>query len=409
MIELIKKKYLLYLIFFLSLIVSYIFGENSSGGSKYDFLITKKYIDLFSLDLNSGIQVFKDDKQSHFPFFYILISYLNNLFGEKFVDYLYLITSSFIPLIFYKILKKRFSNSNKNILFVLSIIVFLSPYFRSSAVWLTNENFALLFFLFSINSFFNIKIDSQNYFKHTILCFFFLVLASYIRQYYSLFFIFYFFLVMQKLRLKEIFFVFVFNLILSLPALYWIFFIFEVEGFKTGFYWGFDYIFNLLVFTSLFFFYSIPFILNKYSFEKFKNNIFNERKKYLIILFFTLSLIIFYDIPELQRSGGIFYKLSQFTYINFFYFFSLTGLIILFFLNDKNLQNLIIYLTLVLAFPFILIYQKYYDPLIYILLLTLINSKYLDELMNKKKININLIFIYYFFFLIGTNYYYLEN
>ena len=172
MIELIKKKYLLYLIFFLSLIVSYIFGENSSGGSKYDFLISKKYIDLFSLDLKSGIQVFKDDKQSHFPFFYILISYLNNFFGEKFVDYLYLITFSFILLIFYKILKKRFSNSNNNILFVLSIIIFLSPYFRSSAVWLTNENFALLFFLFSINSFFNIKIDSQNYFKHTILCFF---------------------------------------------------------------------------------------------------------------------------------------------------------------------------------------------------------------------------------------------
>ena len=148
--------------------------------------------------------------------------------------------------------------------------------------------------------------------------------------------------------------------------------------------------------------------MNKYSFEKFKNNIFNEERNILLSCFYTITYI-FYDIPELQRSGGIFYKLSQFTYINFFYFFSLIGLIILFFLNDKNLQNLIIYLTLVLAFPFILIYQKYYDPLIYILLLTLINSKYLDELMKKKKINIYLIFIYYFFFLIGTNYYYFEN
>ena len=70
MIELIKEIFALFN-FLLSLIVSYIFGENSSGGSKYDFLITK-YIDLFSLDLNSGIQVFKDDKQSHFPFFIYL-------------------------------------------------------------------------------------------------------------------------------------------------------------------------------------------------------------------------------------------------------------------------------------------------------------------------------------------------
>ena len=409
MIKLTKKEIIVYLVLFLSLIVSYIFGENSSGGAELDYLLTKKYIDLFSLDLNSGIQIFKVDQQSHFPFFYILISYLNNLFGEKLVDYSYLILSSFIPIIFYEILKKRFSNLNFEILLILSFIIFLSPYFRSSAVWLTNDNFALLFFLFSINSFFNIKIDNKNYFKHIILCFFFLILASYIRQYYSLFFIFYFFSVFQKLKLKEIFYVFMFNFILSLPALYWIFFVFEVEGFRTGFYWGFDYIFNLLVFSSLFFFYSIPFIINKYSFEKFKNEILNEKRKLLIILFFTLLIIIFYDIPEMTRGGGIFYKLGQLTYLKLFFFFSFIGFIILFIFNDKNLHNIIIYLTLILAFPFVLIYQKYYDPLIYILFLTLVSSKFLDGLINKKRINIYLVMIYYFSFLIGTNYYYFQS
>ena len=147
-----NKKILIYLIFFGSLIASIILGENSSGGAEYDNLITKKYIETFQLNLNEGIELFKKDNQGHLPFFYILIANLNNLFGEKFVNYLYLVISSLIPFVFYNVLKKNFSKKNDNVLFLLSLIIFLSPYFRSSTVWITTDNLALLFFLLSINS-----------------------------------------------------------------------------------------------------------------------------------------------------------------------------------------------------------------------------------------------------------------
>ena len=168
-----NQKILIYLIFFITLVISFILGENSSGGAKIDYLLTKKYIDHFQKNLSLGIELFKIDNQGHLPFFYIFIANLNSLLGEKFVRYLYLILSSCIPLVFYNVLKKNFSEKSYDTLFFLSLIIFLSPYFRSSAVWITTDNLALLFFLFSINSFLNSQNYQHHYLKNVFLCFFF--------------------------------------------------------------------------------------------------------------------------------------------------------------------------------------------------------------------------------------------
>ena len=101
----------------------------------------------------------------------------------------------------------NFSKKNDNVLFLLSLIIFLSPYFRSSTVWITTDNLALLFFLLSINSFLSTRIDKKSYLKNSFLCFFFLILASYIRQSYALFFILYFISIQSKLKLLENFYV----------------------------------------------------------------------------------------------------------------------------------------------------------------------------------------------------------
>ena len=152
-----NKKTISYLILFCSLIISFYLGENSSGGSKHDYLATKKYIDVFQIDFYLGLQSFKDIGELHLPFFYILIANLTKFLGETFVSFFYLIISSLVPLVLYSALRKKFPVAKAEILFFLSLIVFLSPYFRSSAVWLTTDNLALLFFLLSINSF--LKID----------------------------------------------------------------------------------------------------------------------------------------------------------------------------------------------------------------------------------------------------------
>ena len=402
-----NKKILIYLIFFLTLVISVILGENSSGGAKIDYLLTKKYIENFQLDLSLGIELFKKDNQGHLPFFYIFIANLNSLLGERFVNYLYLLVSSCIPLVFYNVLKKNFSEKSYDTLFFLSLIIFLSPYFRSSTVWITTDNLALLFFLFSINSFLNTQNHSHNYFKNVLLCFFFLVLASYIRQTYALFFIFYFISIQSKLNFLENFYILIFNFLLSIPALIWVFFIFKFEGIQTGYYWASDYLINILIFTSLFFFYFFPLILNKHSFSDL-NKKFSQKK--LLLLFLSLLaflVLVFYDIPELSNGGGVFYKISKVTDMHFIIFFSLMGLIILFCLNDLVSKNYLIYLILIFSYPFVYLYQKYYDPLIFILILSLIDSKFIKDLIENNKINIYLVFIYFTLFLIGSNLYYI--
>ena len=402
-----NKKILIYLIFFGSLIASIILGENSSGGAEYDNLITKKYIETFQLNLNEGIELFKKDNQGHLPFFYILIANLNNLFGEKFVNYLYLVISSLIPFVFYNVLKKNFSKKNDNVLFLLSLIIFLSPYFRSSTVWITTDNLALLFFLLSINSFLSTRIDKKNYLKNSFLCFFFLILASYIRQSYALFFILYFISIQSKLKLLENFYILIFNFLLSIPALIWIFIVFKFEGIQSGYYWTSNIFINILVFTSLFFFYFFPFVLNKYSLRDFIKKM--SDRKFLLMVFFSLalSILIFFNIPILSHGGGVFYKISKITNLNFITVFSILGFFVLICFNDLVKKNYLIYLILIFSYPFIYVYQKYYDPLIFIVILSLVESKFIKDLIENNKINIYLVLMYFFLFLAGSNLYYI--
>ena len=216
----IEKKIFIFFSLFISLVISFQLGENSSGGSQQDYLFTKKYIDTFRIDLLTGLEMFKSRGEIHSPFFYIFIANLNKVFGDTFVKYLYLIISSVIPLILYSALKKKFSQANIDHLFLLSLMVFLSPYFRSSAVWLTTDNLALLFFLLSINSFLKFENSKDSLLINAFLCFSFLILASYVRYYYSIFFVFYFYMMQSKLNFIQNFYIILFNLICSIPFLF---------------------------------------------------------------------------------------------------------------------------------------------------------------------------------------------
>ena len=67
------------------------------------------------------------------------------------------------------------------------------------------------------------------------------------------------------------------------------------------------------------------------------------------------------------------------------------GLIILFCLNDLVGKNYLIYLILIFSYPFIHLYQKYYDPLIFIVILSLIDSKFIKDLIENNKSSIDFI------------------
>ena len=133
-----------YLFGIFSLIISSIIGENSSGGSKLDNEITRQFIDNFLISFDNGIKYFIKSGQVQSPIFYALASIIEKTLGFNFLKYSYLFISSLIPAIFYISLKKKFTKINKDILFLVSLIIFFSPYFRSSAAWVTTDNFAII-------------------------------------------------------------------------------------------------------------------------------------------------------------------------------------------------------------------------------------------------------------------------
>ena len=403
-----NKKIIYFFIFFLSLVASFYFGENSSGGSKHDYIVTKKFFDAFKEDFFVGFYLFINPTGVQLPTFYILIGSLSKIFGDNSVKYLYLVISSLVPLILYNLLKKKFSKANKEYLFLLSLLIFLSPYFRSSAVWLTTDNLALLFFLLSINFFLKLENPNNKFFKNAIICFFFLILASYIRHYYGVFFIFYFIKIQSRARFVDNIYIILFNLFCSIPLIMYVVIISKSPDSSQVFsYVKIDFIFNFLIFTSLFLFYFTPLVFNKYGLENFIK-LLNYKKKIIFLLIFLSSIIfLFYEIPVYSHGGGMFYKISNLFNLNLFFFFSLSGLLFLYIFNDNNIGNNLIYLILIIFLPKMIIFQKYYDPLIYILFLTLINSKFINDLIENHKVNLKFIYIYNLIFLVSCNLYYL--
>ena len=191
MTELVKKRSLIFLFFFFSLLISLFFKENSSGGAQIDFEITRQFVENFKLGFLHGLNYFIVSSQLQSPFYYIIIAYSEKIFNLQIIQLSYVIISSFLPIIFYNILKKRYNSVNKNYLFYIACLLFLSPYFRSSSSWLTNDNLALIFFSLSISKFLNTE-KNKLILKNFLYCFFYLFMASYIRQYYIIFFFFFY-------------------------------------------------------------------------------------------------------------------------------------------------------------------------------------------------------------------------
>jgi hypothetical protein len=405
-----QKVYIFFFCFF-SLILSSFLGENSSGGSRLDNQITRQFIDNFLISFDNGIKYLISSGQVLSPVFFLLTAFLEKLIGISFLKYLYVLISSFIPIIFYISLKKKFRGSNKNLLFLISLIIFLSPYFRSSSSWLTTDNLATLFFILSISKF--LSLERKKNYNNLFLCSFYLIIATYIRQYYAIFFPLYFVLIFNSLTKKEILFLLLILVIYFIPIFfyYYIFFSFNTEAQYIGFssLISVNLFYTLIIFLSLYFFYLLPF----YFFirqNKLTSYFSILKKNFLFFIIISITfLIILYLNPIIPRQygGGIFMKLSSILNNNFIiYFASYLGTLLL--IINFNKINFSVYISLIIMFPFFNIYQKYYDPLLLIVILTLTKNNFFQKTLEQNKYNINIIFIYYFFYLVSANFYYNE-
>ena len=68
-----NRKLYIYFFFLVSLLISSYLGENSSGGSKLDNIITRQFINGFYVSFNYGMERFIKSGQVHSPIFYFLV------------------------------------------------------------------------------------------------------------------------------------------------------------------------------------------------------------------------------------------------------------------------------------------------------------------------------------------------
>ena len=201
------------------------------------------------------------------------------------------------------------------------------------------------------------------------------------------------------------------NLVLSLPLLYYSYYLYIENNlyFHSSNPIDVNIIDNIIFVFSIIFIYLFPFFISiKLNFQNIKNYILKNIKLILLVSIIVLFIIFCHSFGSLEYGGGAIYKLTRnFTsYQNFAFgfIFGITSLFLLTLFEKKFINYVVIFLLCSISFDFV--FQKYYDPLILITFLLLIESKKLTNLINGEMFKINIVYLFFLLFLFGTNIYY---
>ena len=388
---------IVYILLYLSLILGFIYNEDVAGGGELDRSFQKNVTSFGFVDGIKGFLFifYPTNTIIHSPVYYILIHKLENLINNESVFRFFLMNIFLlIPLTLIRILKKRFTRSY--LILLIPLICFLSPNFRTIAIWSGREILSLTFLCISIfyyiNSFNNFSL------KNIFLSFLFLICASYISWEYGFISIIYFIeLIINFKKKSKISLIFLFNLILSLP-----FFIYVIKFMNLG---NYDQsilsniFYNIPYFFSIYFFYSLPFLFLNTNFIRYIIN------NYLLSF---VTLIIFYiitqytEIPEI--GGGILIKILQFLgFSKLIFIFSTMGILSFFYLSNKKLFfNTLVLIVLILqtciSYHF---FQKYIDLIFIIYFLFLFKINNVNEIIKKKRFIVNLMILNFFYLFVS--------
>tara|TARA_B110001452_G_scaffold191507_1_gene161619 strand:- start:63 stop:1322 length:1260 start_codon:yes stop_codon:yes gene_type:complete len=402
-----KKNFglIVFFIFYLSLIFGFYIDENLNYGAVPDW----KYTDLpvindLSFNIKKTLLNYESYGHRHSPVYLILLSLFKKIgISIDGIRLFHLNLSLLLIYFFYKCLVLKFSKIEKNILLLLSLTIFLSPTFRSLAIWPSSRLIGLIFFTISVYEFLKYLKDQKkmNMWKNII----FLIISSYISPNFSLFIIFFLYHYLEKVNLKNLIYLLFFCLISALPAFYYIF-ILEVNFLSAGtpgkdlgssVSLGFNFSDKVLIISSILFFHLTPLLFNRefiLNFTKLPKN------EFLIISIFFIINLFFFNYSINYTGGGVFFQLSNFFFNNnyFFYFISFVSLMLLINLSKNSINNFLIFFLLILSNVQNTIYHKYYDPLVLILFFTLINNPLSYKFFENKR-NIYFVYIFYLIFI----------
>ena len=302
----------------------------------------------------------------------------------------------------------KFNKIDKKILFFLSSLIFLSPTFRSLAIWPDSRLLGLILFTLSIYYF--LKFEESKNFKFAVYNVIILALSAYISPNFSIFAVFFLlkFVLNYGIFSKKILYLVIINLVLTLPAFYYVF-ILDVNFLLKSAAIGVDenesiilnnLFNNILISFTIILFYLIPFLF----FKVIKNNNIFDVRNILISLFIFLICVYNFDYNYSYSGGGIFFKVSYYLFQNnyLFYLISFLAILVICSLISKNYLNILLIITIVLNNPQYTIYHKYFDPFLLIVCLTIFSFS-----LDLKKIfitkNYMFIFTYFLVFLIISN------
>lgn len=373
-----KKLYILILLPVILLIVGFFLNEDlSTGGSKLDFIRTTPIIiDFANFGYNKINQLTR-----HAPLHYILLSipyyFFNNVY---FIKICYLAFSLLLPFFLYLNLKEIYNFKKINLL-LFSVSFFLFPYFRSSAIW-PNAHLTALIFLLIANYFYILSSLKKN-FLHIFLNIFFLSCATYSMQSYVVFFSFYlfnYFKIHEKKDFLKIIFICAF---FSIPGFFLIYnteIVSKLE-FTTDFYYTF--ITNL----SITFFFICFLILNSKNFKIIKDSLYKTNKKEIISIIIIFSYVLSNFNYNALIGGGFFYKLSNLLLNNniIFYFSAFFGFLISYLLFKIDKKILIPIVLVNLTAINYSISQKYFEPLLLIVIFLFYKNFLAENLLSKIK------------------------
>jgi len=375
-----------------------IFTKN--GGAVSDLKTHWKYIQLLKKDINNLIlyELGVDYKLLNYPLHHLIVSQIPVINSNlKIYLSIFFIISLFLPILFYKCLILKYENINKEKLLALASIIYIMPGFQYSAIWGNPHITALFFLLFSIYFILKLKklnFENNNYIYYSL---FFLALTAYVKQFYVFLFPFFLLIILKKKTIqpiKIIFFLLALGLpgivlLIKNPALLFGLNTLDVTNFPS----------SILICSSIIFFYLIPFI-----FQYFYNNPTTYRALFLKVLkkkntILIITLIFFisnnYFYYEGNIGGGVIYKISNIILKNHYIFLmsAYLGMYSIFYYSKNNIDNYFLSLLLLITFSTgFFIFQKYFEPMFFILLLAFYDKKRIEKSINS---GINWIIFYF--------------
>ena len=430
MIKNIHYKYISFFLIVLSIssyFIGFIYGENSAGGGPADFLhvwsnlqtfLNNSIVDGVHLTASRDPEIYMSART---PLVYIFHKIFNPFVGNEIIfKRSVFFISLLVPIFFYICLKEKFRKEENLLLILISSIIFLSPYFRTSSYWALEENLSFISLLISflfLNKFLNNRNNLwKNYYQSFLTVFFSSTCVYFDQKFIIIPIICFLKIIFSDKSLKLKFYSFFIYFIFSLPFIYFIILwggiIPTRDGVARGlgnqiFIHHLGYVFTILAF------YFFPLLLFKSeNLSKLIKNFFSQKKNYYFVsafIIYLIYLLFFHNYSEEQLMGkGFIHKTAilffkdvflqkLFIYSSFFF----SWIVILIYLSDSTKNKLILSYFFLLAILVTPLMQECFDPLIILMAFTFFDSKFL---LNYKKS----IFLYFYLsiLLIFSNIYY---